>query len=238
MLSGPETDILSPNSKQGIIILAESGDGGLFREIDEELRQEHYEKLWKKYGTHIIALAVLLVVGVAGFQGWKSYDLNRQMVAADAFTSAMRLVEGGSLDANKALSDLAEDGTEGYAMLARFHEAALLSKNGKRGEAAALYRALSTQGGLDALYRDMATLLEAALLLDDGLGDELSQRLSGLLANTNPWRHSARELSALAAVSKGDTEGARTLLGALKEDKTAPESLRRRAEELLKGLGA
>ena len=29
--------------------------GDIFREIDEELRQERFEKLWQHYGKHIIA---------------------------------------------------------------------------------------------------------------------------------------------------------------------------------------
>ena len=37
----------------------------LFKEIDEDLRQERFAKLWKKYGPYIISAAVALVL-VAG----------------------------------------------------------------------------------------------------------------------------------------------------------------------------
>lgn len=40
----------------------------IFQEVEEDVRRERYEKLWKKYGNYIIALAVLIVAGVAAFQ--------------------------------------------------------------------------------------------------------------------------------------------------------------------------
>ena len=41
----------------------------IFHEVEEEVRREHYEKLWKKYGNYVIAVASVLVLGVA--YGWK-----------------------------------------------------------------------------------------------------------------------------------------------------------------------
>ena len=35
-----------------------------FKEIDEELRQESYAKLWKKYGKYLIGIAVIFVAKV------------------------------------------------------------------------------------------------------------------------------------------------------------------------------
>ncbi len=39
----------------------------IFREIDEEVRRDKAAELWKKYGWVVTALAVLVVVGVAGW---------------------------------------------------------------------------------------------------------------------------------------------------------------------------
>jgi hypothetical protein len=48
--------------------------GDIFREIDEELRQEKYEKLWQRYGKLIIAAAVVLILSVASYKGWEQYQ--------------------------------------------------------------------------------------------------------------------------------------------------------------------
>ena len=44
----------------------------LFKEIDEDLRQQKYADLWKKYGKFVIGAAVALVVGVASLKGWEA----------------------------------------------------------------------------------------------------------------------------------------------------------------------
>ena len=36
-------------------------DESLFREVDEEVRQEQYKKLWDKFGNYFVALCVVIV---------------------------------------------------------------------------------------------------------------------------------------------------------------------------------
>ena len=40
----------------------------LFREVEEELRRERMEKLWKQYGNYVIAAAALIVIIVLGYK--------------------------------------------------------------------------------------------------------------------------------------------------------------------------
>ena len=44
-------------------------DESLFREVDEEVRQEQYKKLWDKFGNYFVALCVIIVAAVAGVKG-------------------------------------------------------------------------------------------------------------------------------------------------------------------------
>ena len=62
----------------------------IIREVDEELRRENWEILWKKYGKLAVAAAVALVLGTAGVVGWREFDRSqREGFAAD------REVRGG-----------------------------------------------------------------------------------------------------------------------------------------------
>ena len=45
-------------------------DRDFFREVNEAVRQDQYRALWDKYGLYVLALAVLLVAGVAGYNAW------------------------------------------------------------------------------------------------------------------------------------------------------------------------
>jgi hypothetical protein len=53
----------------------------IFNEVDEAVRRERLEKIWQRYGTWIIAAAVLIVAGVGG---WRGYDYLQRQKAQEA----------------------------------------------------------------------------------------------------------------------------------------------------------
>jgi hypothetical protein len=210
----------------------------LFKEIDEDLRQEHYAKLWKKYGAYVIGAAVIFVAAVAGQQAWKAYSLNQRNTSSALFSGALKAAEAGKTgEADALLVKLAEDGSAGYVLLARFHQAALLAKSSDTGAAAGAYQTISADTDVDPLYRNLAAVLSVLHELDTGDAGQLRERLAPLLATTNPWRHSAKELTALLARRSGDVKRARALFRELTDDGSAPPGIRARAAEMSAILG-
>ena len=218
--------------------MAESTDDSLFKEIDEDMRHERYDVLWKKYGNSLIAGAVILVGLVAGYQGWKAYDLDSRRDDGERFARALNLPADDGSDATlQAFNRLADEGRSGYAMLSRFQAAALLGKRGERAKAAAAYDELASDGGIDAIYQGLAVILGALVDLDNADAEALMRRLAPLTADDNPWRYSAKEITALVAGRQGDTAGARKIYAALADDAGAPPGVRTRAGEMLAVLG-
>jgi hypothetical protein len=215
-------------------------DDILFEEIDDELRQDQANKLWKAYGHYVIALCVAIVVGVGGLKGWRYYDLTTRQADGERFTAAITLAAANKTeDAYKAFSDIAEDSTKGYKVLARFSQARLMAQKGDANGAADAYRALTDDASLDSLYRDMAVILGALVEMNIAGTDwaDLEKRLAPLSAETNHFRFSAREISAIAAQQNGDTKTARDLFTSLSKDAKAPQGVRARAQEMLSILG-
>ncbi len=66
---------------------------------------------------------------------------------------------------------------------------------------------------------------------------KLDAKLAPLDTPTGPWRFSARELRALAALKTGDAKTAKDLYRQLADNADAPQSLRARAAEMLAVLG-
>ena len=67
----------------------------IFREVEEDVRRERFEKLWKQYGDYAIALAAVIVIAIAGYKFWQRYEVQQRLKASSAFTAAQQLAESG-----------------------------------------------------------------------------------------------------------------------------------------------
>jgi hypothetical protein len=215
--------------------LADPLQDSLIREIDEDLRKERYAKLWKSYGNYVIAGAVALVVGVAGFQGWYSYDLDRRKAQGEQLARAMNRSADDPSVALGEMQSLAENAGDGYALLARFQEAALLAKGGDQQAAIAIYRELATEADIP-MYRDLAVVLGAQNQLASAGSSvdrvELERTLQPITVDDNPWRYSAREIMGILAMQAGENAKAVEIFSALATDLRAPQGMRSRAAVL------
>ncbi len=207
----------------------------LLREIDEELKQESLQQIWKKYGTLIVGGAVILVAGIAGFQGWKAHDLNTRIELGERFFAAQSLANTGKdADAKNAFDLISKNSPAGYQMLARFQLASLAAKQGDLDSAIGAYRNLADDDAVDTVYRDLALILGAFVELDtksEGMG--LVARADDLASSSSPWRFTAKEIVALAALKNGNIRMARTRYEELSKEAAAPQGLRTRAQSML-----
>jgi len=213
----------------------------IFEEVSEDLRRDRGLKLWQKYGSYIIGFAVVVVVGVAAYQGWKGYRQEGREAAAIRYAAAVDLARAGkpaeAADAFKVLA--AEAGGEGYGVLARFQEAGQRIQAGDASGGLAILDAISADAGIDPTFRDLATVTAASHRIGAG-GDAgaVRDRLEALDKPDNPWRFSAIELRALLALNGGDDRRGRELLKRLVDDVATPQAMRARAAELLEVIGS
>lgn len=209
----------------------------IFREIDEEMRQENLQRIWKKYNVLIVAAVAAILIGTAGYVGWQHYSASQRAAEAERFAAALAVA--GQENADQAIRDFAAVAGEakyGYAALARLEQAGLMAEAGDLPGAIDAYDALAADSAAAQPFRDLAIVLGAyrRLQADDAPGAVTS--LSGLAAGSSPWRHLAREITALAAEKQGNRAEARRLLRQLVDDTEAPSGVRARAAEMLQAL--
>jgi hypothetical protein len=208
----------------------------IFREIDEELRQDNLKRVWARYRYLIVGGVTALLLGTAGYVGWKEYQSRQQAAAAENYAAAVALVGDRNAEAADRFAELARSGGSGYAALARLEQAALLWQEEKRAEAIASLDALAGDSAAPRSLRDLATVLGGQRRLEAGETAAVKPHLASLVESTSPWRHLARELTALAAEAEGNRTEARELLRRLTDDLEAPQGTRARAAELLQAL--
>jgi hypothetical protein len=201
-------------------------DESLFREVDEEVRRDQAKKLWDRYGTVIVAVSLLVIVGVAGWKGWQYWQLSRSQAAAKVYFDQGAPATGR----DNELEELAKSGPSGYALLARFSLAGDLAKAGKRDEALKAYEAIAGDSAVPQAFREAATIRTGYLMADTASAADLQARLSPLDKPDSVWRLPIREINALAAWREGRYEDAFRLASEIAADPAAPQGMRQRAQ--------
>jgi len=199
----------------------------IFREVEEEVRRERFEQIWKQYGDYIIAGIALIVIAVAGFELWQRYEANQKLKASETFLAAQQLAIGGNFNqASAAFAVVAKDAPDGYAKMARLSQAGVLEVSGQRNEALMVFKSIAKDD--DGLIGDVARLRAGWILAVDGPRADMDSLLAPLTDPTSPWRFSAREIIAYADFHAGLNAKAQKEFQDVANDKDASQTLRRR----------
>lgn len=209
-------------------------DDNIIREVEEDLRRERYERLWKKYGPFVIGTIVVVLVSMVGWQQFQAWQDRQRGREAEAFLAAADLLEDSkAAEAAKAFGELAADAGTGYRAMARLYEAEAHLEQGNPEDALAAFDALATDGSADPKLRALAALKGSLLLADSASPEELKKRLAPALRPNSPWRYAAQEIVAYAWYRSGNRDEARNAYQGLVNEYNAPAHIRDRARSML-----
>jgi hypothetical protein len=204
----------------------------IFQEVDEEVRRDQFKKLWERYQAYVIAAAVLIVLAVGGWRGYDWWQTKKAAEAGAAFEAAIALGEQGQhAEAQAAFAKIAQDTTTTYRTLALVRAAAELAQTDPKAAVAA-YDKIAADSSVGSELRDLAGLRAGAMLIDSGSFADASQRLEPSAGADHTFRHTARELLALAAWRAGDTAAAKRWIEMISTDPGTPPDERNRMEML------
>jgi hypothetical protein len=209
----------------------------IFSEVEEEVRKEHWEQLWKRYGPFAIAAAATVVVSVAGWQFWERYSLAQRESASLAFNNAINVAEAGNVpQAESEFITFASEAPAGYTRLAEFLLVKTQLAQGKRDEAVANLRELVADP--NPLLSAPARLQLAWVLAETAPRDEVEAIIAPLQDGESPWRFAAAEVAAYLNFHHGDRGEAAAAYQALALDPGAAEGLQQRAGAIAQFLRA
>ena len=199
----------------------------IFREVEEEVRRERLEKLWKQYGDYIIAFVAAVIIGIAAFELYQRYEDSQRAKASAEFDTAMTVLEANPAQASSIFAKLASSSPAGYATLADFAQADALLASGDRARAVSLFEAIADKdkGPIGGAARIRA----AWAIADTTPKADLQTLLAPLTDPTSPWRPMAREVLAYSDYRAGQFSAAQASYHTLAADTDAPQALRARA---------
>ena len=203
------------------------------REVDEEYRRDRVVGFLSKYQLLLVGIAVAIVLGTAGYRLYLHYQNQAAEAANSRYAAAIQLGrDGKSAEAQAAFDAIQRDGPAGYAMLARMKAVEALAMRDPAA-AASGFDAIAQDSAIDPALRDAAQI-RGAMIRVDIEDPKAFETLYGPLAVPGfVFRSSLRELLALAAFKRNDTEAAGRWLDEIVIDQQAPSAVRSRAEAFL-----
>jgi len=211
-----------------------NSDDSFIREVNDELRSEQMQNVWRRFRPIIIGGAALIVVGVAGASLWEWWQARESSASGDRFIAAVKsAADAKHDDATKALEALSKDGFGAYPMLARLRLATLKAEKGDAKGAIADFTAIGKEASVPQAVRSAAKLRAAWLMVDNNSYEELASAVEELAAPSSPVRNSAREALGLSAYKAGNYAKAKEWLQLIIDDNDAPASAKTRARTVI-----
>lgn len=207
------------------------------REVDDALREDQMLQAFRRYGRPVGIAVAAGLLALAGYLGWDHYAAGKNGETGEKLTLALDDLERGKVkEAGAALPPIAQQGA-GYAAAVHILQAGIAENEGKAAEAARQFAAVSADSTAPKPYRDLATIREVAANFEKMQPQQVIDRLKPLAVPGNPWFGSAGELMGMAYLKQGRADLAGPLFGSIAKDKTVPDTLRRRAQQLSGLLG-
>lgn len=212
----------------------------IFREVDEEVRQQQIIDFVKRYGKYVVAAVVAAIIVFVVVRYLDSQQAKEHEAAGERFEAARTLLVSDQLsEAAADFAVVAEEtgGADSYGLLARFGQGEALYEAGDMEAAVTLYDSIAADGSVGRTYRDLAALFAATASLGVASNEDVLARLAPLQDDDVVWRLSAMETAALLHYQNNERDEARALYEQI--ELAAPEgsAFAPRARQMLAILG-
>ena len=202
------------------------------REVDEELQEEKYAKIWRKIGPYVISLAIGIVLFTSGVVFWNNYTEVKKQRLGDDFTAAVELIKEEDFDtALIALERITDKASDGYVTIAKMKKASIFIQKKQILEGLEIYEDLE-KTAFDQSFKDMSTILFVLNAIDHKPSDILLNKIERLTENSS-WKYSALELKGFILLNDKKFAESKKTFNTIIEMGNAPTTLASRARDML-----
>ena len=207
----------------------------VFQEVDEELREEKYKSIWRKFRYYVIGGLILFILGIAANAFWKDYNLKEINERSDRFFTAIEMAQEDKVNAITLLEEFAnqeEKNSEYNALIARFTEAAIRRSEKDFNGALVIYQSLE-DNNISNFYEDYAKLSSVEMLIALNNKKDAKLILDDLISNTSDLKYIAMEYMGYLEIDEGNFSKARTIFTNIADDALSSVNMKNRSREVL-----
>lgn len=211
-----------------------SDTDSFIEEVSEEVRRDKLFALFRKYGW---IPAVLIVVIVAG-ASWNEYRKAQARAEAQALGDRiLSAFDESDAEARAAALVDVQGGSPGASAIVEFALAGARAEAGQIEGAVASLEAISLNGDLPLIYRQIASFKALALQSETMAAADRRIGFEALAQPGAPLRLLAEEQLALIDLAEGDSAAAIARFQSILKDAEATSDLQQRAVQAIVALG-
>ena len=211
--------------------------------IEEEIRDENLQMMWKKYGKLVVYTVSALLIGVIVYNMWQRQDLaDREAISSRFIQVQGAIMAGDTTTALAQLKGLTTASKKDYATLAKFEYAAIL-RDKEQPDALAEYKAIYEDKEVTPVMRELAYIFYVSSAIDLMDAKEISSNIDTFIEELKKnyvgksWDLLAKETLAFCYIKKGDKAMAKEVLEMLAKTTGIPEGMLDRTQTLLQTIG-
>ena len=186
----------------------------VFQEVDEDIRQERYKIIWKRYRYYFISIIMVLIIAVATNAFLRHQNFKKVNERSEKFFNAISISNSNSDEALKLLNEFSKTelkSSEYNVILSLFIEAAINREKKDFSAALNVYSQIAKMENIDIFYIDYANLSAAETLISSGDIEAAIVMLEMLIKDNSALLLIAKEYLGYVEISKGNYEKSKTL---------------------------
>lgn len=211
--------------------------------IEEEIRNENWQRLWDKYGKLITYISCAIIAGVGIYGMWQKQDrADREAISTRYTFVQSALMSGDNQSAISQMKELSGVSKKDYATLAKFEYAAILRQNQDK-KALEEYKQIFEDKKANNILRDLAYIFYVNSSMDLMTAKDLFSEIDNFIKNLKEkyigktWDLLAKEALAFCYMKQGEKKQAKSALMDLAKTHGITESMLERTKILLHSLG-
>jgi hypothetical protein len=207
----------------------------IFQEVDEELREEKYKSLWRRYKYYVIGGLILFILVIAINAIWKNYSLNEVNDRSERFFTAIEMSQNDKDSAINLLQEFSKQETansEYNVMIARFNEAAIRRSEKDFNGALVIYENL-IKNKISNFYADYAKLSSAEMFIALNNNKEARVILDNLISSSSELKYIAMEYLGYIEMNEANISKAKIIFENIAKDAATTENMKNRSREVL-----
>ena len=206
----------------------------IFQEVDEELREEKYKSIWRKYKYYVVGGLIIFILGIAINAFWKDYSLKEINNRSEKFFEAIETAQEDKAGAITLLEEFAkkEKNAEYNVLIAKFTEAAIRRSEKDFNGALEIYEILANNK-ISNFYADYAKLSSVEMLFALNNKKDARTKLDEIVASSSELKFIAMEYLGYLEVNEGNISKARTIFKNLVEEAGVSVNMKNRSNEVL-----